>query len=326
MNANWASLDTIGDRSVLRFERHLAHPASTVWRLITEPAELAHWFPARVSYDREPAPGVGVRFRFDGQDTNTTGEVLEYEPPKVFSFRWQDDVLRFELIPDGHGCHLRFSHVISDATGGVLAAGRNAAGWDVCLDGLAAKLEGRDPVPPQDMFQRIEAYLKRYGLDRGEITESDDGYRIQFQRDLVWRPLSQVWGLLAGTDEPMLGKPAPAGFTSGFGDPGEVTEVDPPNSIGYVWRHEGIPVGRVRWEFAADQKRGHRVTLTQTVPAELARHRAAILAAWHARLEQWFAGLGEAIPGEEARFGREAMPEDGERTERLRAMYQARLG
>jgi len=312
MNANWASLDTIGDRSVLRFERRLAHPPAAVWRLITEPAELAHWFPAAVSYDREPAPGVGIRFRFEGQDTDTVGEILEYDPPKVFGFRWQDDVLRFELVPDGHGCRLHFTHVISDAMGGALAAGRNAAGWDVCLGGLTARLDGRDPTPPQDMFQRIEAYLQRYGLDRGEVTESDDGYRIQFQRDLVWRPLSQVWDLLAGTGQAVIGKPPPSAFTSGYGEPGDVTEVDPPHRIGYAWRHEGVPAGCVLWEFTADPKRGHRATLTQTVPTELVRHRPAILAAWHVRLEQLFAMLGGEAP-----------PKD--RTDQLRAMYQARL-
>jgi uncharacterized protein YndB with AHSA1/START domain len=312
MNANWASLETIGDRSVLRFERHLAHPPATVWRLVTEPAELAHWFPAGVSYDREPAPGVGLRFRFEGQDTDTTGEILEYEPPKVFGFRWQDDVLRFELVPDGDGCRLFFTHVISDAMGGALAAGRNAAGWDICLDGLAARLDGRDPTPPRDMFQRIEAYLERYGLDRGEVTDSDDGYQIRFQRDLVWRPLSQVWDLLAGTDQATIGTPAPAGFTSGYGEPGEVTAVDPPVRVEYVWRHAGIAAGQVRWEFVADPKRGHRVTLTQTVPAELAGHRPVILAAWHARLEQLFAMLGGEAPPKE-------------RTDRLREMYRARL-
>ncbi|HEX6077857.1 MAG TPA: SRPBCC family protein [Micromonosporaceae bacterium] len=324
MDPNWATLDTVGGTSVLRFERHLAHPPQRVWSLVSDPAELAHWFPAAVTYATEPRPGVGVRFRFEGQDTDTTGEILEYEPPKLFSLRWQDDVLRFELVPDGDGCRLLFTHVISDSMGGALAAGRNAAGWDTCLEALAAYLDGRDLKPLEEMFQRIAAYLERYGLDRGDVAETGEGFLVRFQRDLVWRPLEQVWGMLAGSQRPTLGGPPPHGFTNRHVVPGEVTEIDPPRILEYAWRHQGVPVGRVRWEFTVDPKLGHRVVLTQTLPAAHARLRADVLAAWHARLEQCFAQLGGATGSAEP--NRSAEPnESAERTDRFRAMYQARL-
>jgi uncharacterized protein YndB with AHSA1/START domain len=39
------SLLSEGGRYVLRFERHLGHSVERVWRALTEPSELAHWFP-----------------------------------------------------------------------------------------------------------------------------------------------------------------------------------------------------------------------------------------------------------------------------------------
>jgi len=315
MTTNRAILDRLGDKSVLRFERHLARPPERVWSLVTEPAELAHWFPATVSYAAEPGPGVGLRFRFEGQDTDTTGVILEYLPPKVFSFRWQDDVLRFELVPDGDGCQLHFSHVISDSMGGALAAGRNAAGWDTCLDTLVATLDAHPPQPPRDMYQRIEAYLEQFGLDQGEVIESDDGCLVRFQRDLVWQPLEQIWDLLCESDRPNAGGSPPIAFTNRYVEAGEITEVVPPHVLEYAWRYHGVPAGLVRWEFTADPKRGHRMVLTQSIPATLAELQAHVLATWHSRLRTVFAQLGRQPPSNGS----------PDRTGQLRETYQAGL-
>jgi uncharacterized protein YndB with AHSA1/START domain len=38
--------EIVDDRSALTFERRLSHSVERVWRAVTEPAELAHWFPA----------------------------------------------------------------------------------------------------------------------------------------------------------------------------------------------------------------------------------------------------------------------------------------
>jgi uncharacterized protein YndB with AHSA1/START domain len=40
------TLETIDGRPALRFERRLAHSVERVWRAVSEPAELARWFPA----------------------------------------------------------------------------------------------------------------------------------------------------------------------------------------------------------------------------------------------------------------------------------------
>ena len=60
------TLETIDDRPALRFERRLAHPVDAVWRAVTEPAELAHWFPSSVSGDVRVGGRLSFTFETDG--------------------------------------------------------------------------------------------------------------------------------------------------------------------------------------------------------------------------------------------------------------------
>jgi uncharacterized protein YndB with AHSA1/START domain len=315
---NPATLHIIGTDPVLRLERRLAHPPGKVWRAVTDPAEMAHWFPARI--ETELKVGAPMRFTFEGDDKVTHGEILEFDPPKVFVFRWNDDVLRLELLPDGPGCRLVFSHTHSAAGGGRLGAGRNAAGWDQCLAALSARLDGRPgEEPEEEMFRRIAAYVERFGLAEGEVLDHSGGHLIRFERDLVWRPVAAVWELLTspgpdGPERPVVGAPPPQRFTNAYVPVGPITEVDPPHVLEYDWPHDGDPAGRVRWELTEDPKAGNRVIITQTVPARLADLRATALAAWQIHLELLFAAL----------FGSE-QPWPAERTEQLQKTYAERL-
>lgn len=60
--SEWATLDSTADGWRLHFERRLKHPPDKVWRAITEPGELRHWFPARINGDRHA--GAPLRFVF----------------------------------------------------------------------------------------------------------------------------------------------------------------------------------------------------------------------------------------------------------------------
>jgi uncharacterized protein YndB with AHSA1/START domain len=129
-------------RYVLRFERRLDHAPEKAWAAITDPQRLRAWFPQGVEYEGEMAVGEKIRFHWDKGDDEPPfgGEILAFDPPRLFEFTWDDEVLRFELRPDGGGgCVLVFTDTMDDRG----RAARNASGWHACLDALAAWLDGR---------------------------------------------------------------------------------------------------------------------------------------------------------------------------------------
>ena len=140
MNGTYLELD---GRPALRFERSLSHPVEKVWRAITDPAEIQHWFPAAVDYEQRA--GGAMSFRFDDPGAPPTeGAVTELEPPRLFAFDWGGEQLRFELEPAGHGCRLLFTHFLSER----IQAARDAAGWEMCLAELDRLLAGESAEAP----------------------------------------------------------------------------------------------------------------------------------------------------------------------------------
>ncbi|GAB1513029.1 SRPBCC family protein [Actinophytocola sp. KF-1] len=284
-----ATLHTVNGEPTLRFERRLRHSPAKVWRAVTEPTEMAHWFPAAV--EAEPRPGAPMRFTFPDEAPvhgDWDGEVLEVDEPKVFMFRWSHDVIRIELIPDGDGCLLVFTQTLGGGRTGFLAAGRTAAGWDTCLDALVARLDGT-PVPERtDWVTPMAHYIAKFGLDEGTAARTDDGWEIRFARDLVWRQPATVWEVLT---EGEAGATPPVRATNEIVPAGPMTRADAPRVLEYAWLHDGAPAGTVRWELCSDPKLGERVELTQTVPAHLADVVPAAMAAWHLQLELFFAAV-----------------------------------
>jgi uncharacterized protein YndB with AHSA1/START domain len=132
------TFETINDRPAVRFERRLAHPIDAVWRAVTEPEGLEHWFPGRVEID-------GSRLRFEDAGMSFDGEVTVLDPPRRFEFTWGPaDELRIELEEAGEGCLMRLTHLLGSRD----QAARDAAGWHVCLDRLEASLAGADTAGP----------------------------------------------------------------------------------------------------------------------------------------------------------------------------------
>jgi uncharacterized protein YndB with AHSA1/START domain len=293
MHPDWATLDTIGGRSVLRFERTLAHAPEKVFRAISDPGELRHWFPATM--ETELRAGAPIRFVFEDMDVDAPGgEVLEVDPPKLFVYTWGDDVLRWEIVPEGDGCRLVFSQTIAAGgiSGGRPGTARNAAGWDVCLGALAARLDG-EPAPDVAWFPLFEAYVERFGLGEGTVR----GGVLRFERDVVQTP-AQVWAFLCDGDEPAVGAEAPRRF--GPAPPGRVSALEPDGSLTY---------DDVRWTLEP-RVPGSLIVVEQTRPEALP----AALAAWQVHLELLVAGL-QGIE--------RCWPED--RVATLEARYAARL-
>lgn len=131
----------IGGRPAVRFERIYDHPVERVWRMVTEPAELAHWFPSpKITID--PVPGGAITFSGDPAmpEATSSGRVIDFDPPRRLAFSWGGDELHFDLEPLDGG---RTRFVLTDILEARDAAARNAAGWDVCLAALDALAEDR---------------------------------------------------------------------------------------------------------------------------------------------------------------------------------------
>jgi uncharacterized protein YndB with AHSA1/START domain len=281
--------------TTLRIERRLGHRPEKVWRAVTEPAHLNQWFPFDV--DAELRVGGDIRFLDkSGDESGTTyGVVTDLDPPSLFAFTWGDDVLRIELSPDGEGSVLVFSHTFGDHYG----AASFTAGWQTCLDGMEAILDGRPvtaPGGPADMAETHDAYVVAFGLDEGTDDETDDGgWRVRFERQMT-RPGDVVWRALTGQADPVAGAPPPPGFTTDGVAAGPVTRVDEPKLLEYEWQRDGKNAGRVRWELGQGTGQGARLVLTQTGPAELADARAVAPKAWRARLDALAAELRRLPP------------------------------
>ncbi len=85
--AEYGQLIRTKDRAVLEYRRRLDHPPEKVWRALTEPGQLAAWFPTTI--DGERVTGAALTFRFEHLDIEPMhGEMLRFEPPALLEFTW----------------------------------------------------------------------------------------------------------------------------------------------------------------------------------------------------------------------------------------------
>jgi uncharacterized protein YndB with AHSA1/START domain len=136
-------------------EREIAIAASpeTVWGFLVEPEKMTRWMGLTAALD--PRPG-GV-YRCDVIPGHTArGEVVEIDPPRrlVFTWGWEpgpegpnpvppgSSTIEIELVPDGGGTLLRFTHRDLPSAESAASHGR---GWDHYLGRLEVAGAGGDP-------------------------------------------------------------------------------------------------------------------------------------------------------------------------------------
>jgi uncharacterized protein YndB with AHSA1/START domain len=150
----------------LRFTRTLRHPQSKVWRAITEPEQLASWFPTTIEGER--ATGASLRFSFPGGEAPPMeGEMLSYEPESAIELRWGPDIVRIELRPFADGTELTLLDTLEERG----KAARDGAGWHVCLDALEAVLSGDEAARAQmSAWKEVHStYIDTFGPEAATI-------------------------------------------------------------------------------------------------------------------------------------------------------------
>ncbi len=136
-----------GERIGLHFRRQLRHAPERVWRALTEADDLQHWFPCDIVGERRPGaplqmpfwPGIIERFGLTDAPS-LPGELLVWEPPTVLEYRWDTEVLRWELTPHGAGTELTLQTWLLTADDAPPAESA-AAGYHASLDMLAHILD-----------------------------------------------------------------------------------------------------------------------------------------------------------------------------------------
>jgi uncharacterized protein YndB with AHSA1/START domain len=137
-SARLGALDRSGANPRLRYERRIGHPPEVVWQALSVPQRLGAWFPTTIEGALEiDAP---LRFAFPSELAipPMEGRVLAVEPPKLLELQWGPDTVRFELHAEATGTQLVLI-VVLETLG---KAARDGAGWHVCLEQLAASLDG----------------------------------------------------------------------------------------------------------------------------------------------------------------------------------------
>ena len=117
-----------------------------VWRLWTEPAELARWWPDVAQVDGDART---LHLSWARREWPLRGRILEWEPPHRLAFTWKWDhepdlpertvTVDIATLPDGGGTELRLTHG-DYGSGDAEAADRQSHvdGWDYFL----GRLEG----------------------------------------------------------------------------------------------------------------------------------------------------------------------------------------
>ena len=151
-------------RLAVRYQRRLAHPPEKVWRALTESEHLQHWMPCDIVGERRAGAAIELAFwptaveRYEIEDPVLHGEIRVWDPPNVFEWSWDTDLLRWELEPDGEHTVLTFTTWFGETDPGVLSGA--GAGYHLCLDQLIDLLDTGSVADLDDAV--VAAWVERY--------------------------------------------------------------------------------------------------------------------------------------------------------------------
>lgn len=167
---------------VLAFDRQFDYPRSYIWNLLTNPSKVRLWLG-----DLEPGWELGKEYSLDLGGGESTGTVLQLNPPTSLQITWDDElglesILEWRVLESDGGALLQLR--ARSETADFLTEG--AAGWQQILASLDDVAAGRDPEPPDDWVALRDAYAAEFGVSNtmGSV-ETDHGVTmVRFDRRL----------------------------------------------------------------------------------------------------------------------------------------------
>ena len=130
-----------GEKWTLVFTRELKHAPESVWSALTDPAELREWAPFDADHNlgSKGEATLTMAGGSGGADDQSKSTIRIADRPRVLEYTWGNDVLRWELEPNGTGTRLTLKHTVEDSSWLPMVA----AGWHICIDVMDLYLSGQ---------------------------------------------------------------------------------------------------------------------------------------------------------------------------------------
>jgi uncharacterized protein YndB with AHSA1/START domain len=166
-----------GDNWTLIVIRDMRHPPATVWKALTDPAQLREWAPFDADRSLASVGPVKLSTVAAPKPIISETQVTRADAPRLLEYRWGDNDMRWELEPYGSGTRLTLWHNIDRR---YISMG--AAGWHICLDVLAGLVDGKplgrivggDAMKFE--WQRLHAeYAARFGISSPQMPPNVPG-------------------------------------------------------------------------------------------------------------------------------------------------------
>ena len=140
----------------MSFERRSKHPATKLWRSITDAAEVSKWmgYPAKIDLR------VGGDWHVDFSHTDggeLDGVIVRIETERRLAYVWGLSLIEWRLEPTDDGCQYTFVHH-GQPLGLVPEEEGIAAGWHAWLEALDDHLDGaaRSDAADQARCQELQ--------------------------------------------------------------------------------------------------------------------------------------------------------------------------